>query len=38
MLDTLRRIVQDINATRDLSEALNLTVTQVKAAIHTDVC
>ncbi|MGB2680039.1 MAG: phosphoenolpyruvate--protein phosphotransferase [Candidatus Competibacter sp.] len=38
MLDTLRRIVQDINATRDLSEALNLTVTQVKTAIHTDVC
>lgn len=38
MLDTLRRIVQDINATRDLSEALNLTVTQIKEAIHTDVC
>jgi phosphotransferase system enzyme I (PtsP) len=38
MLDTLRRIVQDINATRDLSEALNLVVAEVKAAIHTDVC
>ncbi len=38
MLDTLRRIVQDINATRDLSEALNLIVAEVKAAIHTDVC
>ncbi len=38
MLDILRRIVQDINATRDLSEALNLIVVEVKAAIHTDVC
>ncbi len=38
MLDILRRIVQDINATRDLSEALNLIVAEVKAAIHTDVC
>lgn len=38
MLDTLRRIVQDINATRDLGEALNLIVAQVKAAIPTDVC
>ncbi|TVR60161.1 MAG: phosphoenolpyruvate-protein phosphotransferase PtsP [Candidatus Competibacteraceae bacterium] len=38
MLDTLRRIVQDINATRDLDEALHLIVAEVKAAIHTDVC
>ncbi|MFZ1831136.1 MAG: phosphoenolpyruvate--protein phosphotransferase [Candidatus Competibacteraceae bacterium] len=38
MLDILRRIVQDINATRDLNEALNLIVAEVKAAIHTDVC
>jgi phosphotransferase system enzyme I (PtsP) len=38
MLDILRRIIQDINAARDLHEALNLIVTQVKAAIHTDVC
>ena len=38
MLDILRRIVQDINATRDLGEALNLIVAEVKAAIHTDVC
>lgn len=38
MLDTLRRIVQDINATRDLNEALHLIVAEVKAAIHTDVC
>ena len=34
----LRRIVQDINATRDLHEALNLIVVEVKAALHTDVC
>lgn len=38
MLDTLRRIVQDINATRNLGEALTLIVAEVKAAIHTDVC
>lgn len=38
MLDQLRRIVQDINATRDLNEALNLIVAEVKNAIHTDVC
>ena len=38
MLDTLRRIVEDINATRDLSEALHLIVTEVKSALHTDVC
>ncbi|MBE2294460.1 MAG: phosphoenolpyruvate--protein phosphotransferase [Phycisphaerales bacterium] len=38
MLEILRRIVQDINATRDLSEALNLIVVEVKAALHTDVC
>ncbi|HRD65958.1 MAG TPA: phosphoenolpyruvate--protein phosphotransferase [Candidatus Competibacter sp.] len=38
MLDTLRRIVQDINTARDLSEALNLIVAEVKAALHTDVC
>jgi len=28
----------DINATRNLSEALNLIVVEVKGAIHTDVC
>ncbi len=38
MLDILRRIVQDINATHDLNEALNLIVAEVKTAIHTDVC
>ena len=38
MLDILRRIIQDINAARDLNEALNLIVAAVKAAIHSDVC
>ena len=38
MLDILRRIIQDINAANDLHEALSLIVTEVKAAIHTDVC
>ncbi|MBK8182321.1 MAG: phosphoenolpyruvate--protein phosphotransferase [Candidatus Competibacteraceae bacterium] len=38
MLDILRRIVQDINSARDPSEACNLIVSEVKAAIHTDVC
>ena len=38
MLDTLRRIVQDINSARGPSEAFNLIVAEVKAAIHTDVC
>ena len=38
MLDILRRIIQDINAARTLNEALSLIITEVKAAIHTDVC
>lgn len=38
MLDTLRRIVQDINSARDLSEACSLIVAEVKTALHTDVC
>ncbi len=38
MLDTLRRIVQDISSARDPSEACNLIVAEVKAALHTDVC
>ena len=38
MLDILRRIIQDINAARDLHEALSLIVAEVKTAIHTDVC
>lgn len=38
MLDILRRIIQDINAARDLNEALGVIVAEVKTAIHTDVC
>jgi len=38
MLDILRRIIQDINATRTLNEALSVIVIEVKAALHTDVC
>ena len=38
MLDTLRRIVQDVGAAKDLDEALDLIVNKVKAAIHADVC
>ncbi|MDS4031330.1 MAG: phosphoenolpyruvate--protein phosphotransferase [Candidatus Contendobacter sp.] len=38
MLDILRRIIQDINAARDLHEALGVIVAEVKTAIHTDVC
>jgi len=38
MLDILRRIIQDINAARDLNESLSVIVADVKAALHTDVC
>lgn len=38
MLDTLRRIVQAINAVRNPSEAFSLIVKEVKGALHTDVC
>ncbi len=38
MLDALRRIVQEVNAARDLNEALTLIVRRVKAAMHADVC
>lgn len=38
MLDTLRRIVQSINTTRDLHDLLRLVVGEVKNALHTDVC
>ena len=38
MLDTLRRIAQDINATRDLHEALQLVVAEGRAALITDAC
>lgn len=38
MLDTLRRIAQDINATRDLQEALQLVVAEGRAALAADTC
>ncbi|WP_198265433.1 phosphoenolpyruvate--protein phosphotransferase [sulfur-oxidizing endosymbiont of Gigantopelta aegis] len=38
MLQTLRRIVQEINSTRDLSEVLEIIVRRVKKAINADVC
>ncbi|MBK9131683.1 MAG: phosphoenolpyruvate--protein phosphotransferase [Gammaproteobacteria bacterium] len=38
MLATLRRIVQEVNAARDLQQALSIIVTRVKQAIKVDVC
>lgn len=38
MLATLRRIVQEVNAARDLEQALSIIVTRVKQAIRVDVC
>jgi phosphotransferase system enzyme I (PtsP) len=38
MLDSLRRIVQEVNSARDLDEALALIVTRVKVAMGADVC
>ncbi|MES9824430.1 MAG: phosphoenolpyruvate--protein phosphotransferase [Candidatus Thiodiazotropha endolucinida] len=38
MLDTLHRIVKEVNAAPDLEQALDIIVTQVKGAINTDVC
>lgn len=38
MLKTLRRIVQDVNAARNLGEALSIIVASVKAAMDTHVC
>lgn len=38
MLATLRRIVQEVNAARDLEQALSIIVTRVKQAIKVDVC
>ncbi|SDB98802.1 phosphoenolpyruvate--protein phosphotransferase [Acinetobacter boissieri] len=37
-LDTLRRIVQKINASNDLSESLDIMVKQVSEAMDVDVC
>ena len=38
MLDSLRRIVQEVNSAHDLDEALALIVERVKSTMHTDVC
>jgi phosphotransferase system enzyme I (PtsP) len=38
MLATLRRIVLEVNAARDLEQALSIIVTRVKQAIKVDVC
>lgn len=38
MLDTLRRIVQEVNAARDLEQALTIIVQRVKQAMAADVC
>lgn len=38
ILDTLRRIVQEVSAARDLDDALEIIVRRVKAAIQADVC
>ena len=38
MLDTLRRIIQKVNAAPNLQEALRIIVTQIKAAMGVDVC
>jgi phosphotransferase system enzyme I (PtsP) len=38
MLATLRRIVQEVNAARNLEQALSIIVTRVKQTIKVDVC
>ncbi len=38
MLDTLRRIIQEVNRAPDLSRALSIIVTRVKQAMVVDVC
>ncbi|MEE4376615.1 MAG: phosphoenolpyruvate--protein phosphotransferase [Candidatus Competibacteraceae bacterium] len=38
MLHLLRRIVQEVDSTRDLDDALTLIVKRVKAAVQADVC
>jgi phosphotransferase system enzyme I (PtsP) len=38
VLTTLRRIVQDVNAARDMVEALQIVVEQVKEAVKADAC
>ncbi|WP_347331518.1 phosphoenolpyruvate--protein phosphotransferase [Marinimicrobium locisalis] len=38
MLNSLRSIVQEVNAARDLKTALAIIVSRVKTAMHTEVC
>ncbi|MEQ8953593.1 MAG: phosphoenolpyruvate--protein phosphotransferase [Gammaproteobacteria bacterium] len=38
MLEKLRSIVQQVNAARDLQSVLNIIVTRVREALHTQVC
>ncbi len=38
MLNSLRSIVQEVNAARDLGGALSIIVSRVRAAMHTQVC
>jgi len=38
ILKTLRHIILEVNATQDLSEALDIVVCGVKEAMHTDAC
>ena len=38
MLDTLRRIVQEVNDAKDLNEALDIIVLRVKNAMNVDLC
>ena len=38
MLDTLRRIINEVNDARDLDEALDIIVSQVRKAMSADVC
>ena len=38
MLDTLRRIIQEVNLAKDLEQALNIIVKRVKNTIDVDVC
>ncbi len=38
MLETLRRIVQEVNAAQDLQQALTLIVERVRQVMQTDVC
>lgn len=38
MLDTLRRVIQEVNAARDLTTALDIIVDRVQAAMGSEVC